>query len=92
MAGTGTSICATAWSRPNDVFVLGTHELAFSGQRLAAFLQIPEDSIDLRKAHLNRASGFGSMARLIDRTYLDEMVHAICGDNMSRYFPSERYS
>ena len=69
--------------------VLRTHELAHSRQRLAAFLRIPEDSIDLGNAHLNRAGGSGSMERLFDRTYLDEMIHAICRDNMSRYFPSE---
>ena len=67
--------------------VLRTQELAMSQPRLAAFLQIPEDSIDLGQAHLNRAGGSGSMERLIDRTYLDDMIHAICRDNMSKYFP-----
>ena len=69
--------------------VLRMQELASSHPRLAAFLRIPEDSIDLGKAHLNRAGGSGSMERLIDRTYLDEMIHAICRDNMCKYFPSE---
>ena len=69
--------------------MLRTHELALSGERLAAFLQIPEDSIDFGKAHLNRAGGFRSMERLIDRNYLEEMIHAICRDNMSRYFPEQ---
>ena len=27
------------------------------------------------------------MERLIDRTYLDEMIHAICRDNLAKYFP-----
>ena len=68
--------------------VLRTHELASSQQRLAAFLQIPEDSIDISNPHLNFGTGSGSLEPLIDRAYLDTMVHAICRDNMSKYFPS----
>lgn len=67
--------------------ILRTHELARSRQRLAAFLQIPEDSIDLGNAHLNRAGGSGPIESLIDRGYLKEMIQAVCGDNMSSYFP-----
>ena len=67
--------------------MLRTHELALSQQRLAAFLQIPEDSIDISNAHLNRAGGSGPMEPLIDRAYLNEMIQAICRDNMSSYFP-----
>ena len=67
--------------------VLRTHELAASRRRLAAFLQVPEDSIDIGKAHLNRATGSNLMGQLIDRTYRDEMIHAICRDNMLRFFP-----
>jgi hypothetical protein len=67
--------------------MLRTDELTISRQRLAAFLRIPEDSIDLGNAHLNRGGGSGSEERLIDRAYLDEMIHSICRDNMSKYFP-----
>ncbi|MYD87500.1 MAG: hypothetical protein F4Y14_15765 [Acidobacteria bacterium] len=86
-----------AWNRHIDLctrlipahrrLILRTHELALSPGRLAAFLQIPEESIDLGNAHLNRAGGPGPAERLIDRTYLAEMVDAICRDNMSRFFP-----
>ena len=72
---------------PHRRLILRTHELAVSQQRLAAFLQIPEDSIDLGRAHLNRAGGSGPVESLIDRAYLKEMIQAICGDNMSSCFP-----
>lgn len=67
--------------------ILRTHELALSRQRLAAFLQIPEDSIDISNAHLNRAGGSGPMEPQIDRTYLNGMIQAIFRDNMSSHFP-----
>lgn len=79
---------ASIWSTTfHGRLILRTHELALSPGRLAAFLQIPEESIDLGNAHLNRAGGPGPAERLIDRTYLAEMVDAICRDNMSRFFP-----
>ena len=71
--------------------ILRTHELALSRQRLAAFLQIPEDSIDISNAHLNRAGGSGPMEPQIDRTYLNGMIQAICRDNMSSHFPEFGY-
>ena len=72
---------------PHRRLILRTHELALSRQRLAAFLQLPEDSIDLGRAHLNRAGGSGPIETLVDRAYLKERIQAICGDNMSSYFP-----
>ncbi len=86
-----------AWNRHVDLctgaipadrrLVLRTHELVRSRKRLAAFLEIPEASIDLDKGHRNLATWSGSMDSLVDRAYLDEMVRAICGANMDLYFP-----
>ena len=67
--------------------LLRTHELVPSRQRLAAFLEIPEVSVDLDKGHKNLATWSGSMDALVDRAYVDEMIQAICADNMDLYFP-----
>ena len=64
-----------------------THELDRSHEQLARFLQIPGDRLDVRNGHLNRSTWSGRIETLVDPKYLDEMVAAICADNMARYFP-----
>ena len=86
-----------AWNRHVDLcarriptdrrLVLRTHELVASRRRLAAFLQIPEESIDIDNGHLNRTTWSGMMESLVDQAYLEEMIRAICADYMDLYFP-----
>jgi hypothetical protein len=71
----------------NRRLILRTHELNQSYARLAEFLQIPMESLDVQRGHLNRATWSGCLELLLDREYLDDMVFQICGDNMVRYFP-----
>jgi hypothetical protein len=67
--------------------ILRTHELNQSYLRLGEFLQIPVESLDVRRGHLNRSTWSGQLDSLFDRKYLDDMVWQVCGDNMVRYFP-----
>ena len=86
-----------AWNRHVDLcnraipadrgLVIRTHELVATRRRLAGFLRIPEHSVDIDKGHVNRTAWYGSMEALVDLAYVDEMIQAICGDNMNLYFP-----
>jgi hypothetical protein len=68
--------------------VVRTHELNQSYSRLAAFLQIPLESLDAKSGHLNRSTWSGRLDSLVEQSFLNDMVAKVCGDNMSRYFPS----
>jgi hypothetical protein len=67
--------------------VLRTHELNQSNSSIAEFLEIPLDSLDTQRGHLNRSTWSGQLESLVDRTYVDETVHRVCGDNLARHFP-----
>ena len=80
------NVC-TASIPPERRLLLRTHELALSHSKLAGFLEIPLESIDSDNGHLNRSTWVETIESLVGRSYLDEMVHSICGDNMACYFP-----
>ena len=70
--------------------VLRTHELGRSHGRLADFLEIPVDSLDVGKGHQDRSTWPDRIESLVDSVYIDETIHSICGDNMARHFPETR--
>ena len=86
-----------AWNRHVDTcigsipadrrLVLRTHELGSSHERLAAFLRIPLSALDRAGGHLNRGTWPGRIESVVDPAYINEMVHSICGANMTRHFP-----
>ena len=86
-----------AWNRHVDTcigsipadrrLVLRTHELGSSHERLAAFLRVPVSSLDRAGGHLNRGTWPERIESVVDPSYIDEMVHSICGANMARHFP-----
>jgi len=87
----------SAWNRHVDSctrilpqerrLILRTHELNRSYSAIAEFLQIPLESLDTQKGHLNRGTSLGQLESLVDRTYVDDTVRRVCGDNMFRHFP-----
>lgn len=72
---------------PEQRLILRTHELNQSHRKLVEFLQIPIDSLNDENAHLNRGTWSGNFDSLVGRDFLTEMVDAICGENMTLYFP-----
>jgi hypothetical protein len=72
---------------PERRLILRTHEIGQSHQRLAEFLQIPVVSLDGRNGHLNRSTWVGKIDSLVEQSYLNERITAICGENLARYFP-----
>ncbi len=78
--------CARALP-PGRRLILRTHELNQSYSALAGFLQIPRESLDTQRGHLNRSTWSGRLDSLVEGTYLNDMVGKVCGDNMSRFFP-----
>ncbi len=70
--------------------VLRTHELARTHQRLADFLRIPVDSLDVGSGHLNRSTWSDRIESFVDPTYISDMIQSICGDNMALHFPELR--
>lgn len=73
---------------PGRRLILRTHELGRSHQRLADFLEIPVESLDIRNGHVNRGTWPDRLESLVDRSYLTEMVSSICGDHLAHYFPA----
>ena len=88
-----------AWNRHVDAcigsipadrrLVLRTHELGSSQQRLAGFLRIPASSLD-NCGILNRGTWTQRIDSFVDPSYLDEMIHTVCGSNMELLFPEVR--
>jgi len=67
--------------------VLKTYELDRSHERLAEFLHIPLESLDVGSGYRNRSTTLLRLDFLVSPTYLDEMVGLMCKQNMARYFP-----
>ena len=67
--------------------VLRTNELGASHPRLAEFLGIPVNSLDVAHGHRNRGTPMEPVTSLVAPGYIDEMVHSICGANMALHFP-----
>jgi Sulfotransferase domain len=72
---------------PNRRLILRTHELGRSYQKLADFLQIRPDGLNIRNGHINRGTWSDRIETVVDQGYLVEMVRSICDDNMARHFP-----
>jgi hypothetical protein len=80
------NIC-TRMIPPDRRLFLRTHELNRSHRRLAEFLQVPADSLDVDNGYRNRSTWSDRIESLLDRAYVNEMVGSICGENMSLHFP-----
>ena len=70
--------------------VLRTAALNGDLTRLAAFLGVPVDRLDLTKRHMNKGNWEGTLEQFVDPAYLSETVGEICGRNQQRWFPRER--
>lgn len=66
---------------------LRTHELHRSYAQIAEFLEVPLAHLDARQGHLNRSTSSFRLESAVARDYVEEMVRAIGGDVMARYFP-----
>ena len=62
-------------------------ELDRSHDRLADFLGIPSDRLDSNRGHLNSGAEVNTLGSMVESASVDEMIDAICGVNMARYFP-----
>lgn len=67
--------------------VLRTHELARTHRRLADFLRIPGDSLDVDRGYQNRSTWSDRIESFVDPAYIDDMIQSICADNMALHFP-----
>jgi hypothetical protein len=67
--------------------VLKTYELDRSHGRLAEFLHIPLESLDMTKGRLNQSTTLLRLDNLVQPTYLNDVVGAVCSENMKRFFP-----
>jgi hypothetical protein len=73
---------------PRDrLLVLRTNEIKRQAGKLAEFLNIPVESLDVTQTHSFQAKkDFGLLAE-IDKGFLEQKVNAHCQELMSRYFP-----
>jgi hypothetical protein len=69
------------------LLVICTYDLERSGSALAKFLNIPEDTLDMTRAHLYKAPRKSGIVSRIEPDYLQAKVTEHCGDLMHEYFP-----
>jgi hypothetical protein len=69
------------------LIVIRTYDLERSGSALAKFLNIPEDTLDMTRAHLYKAPRKSGIISRIEPDYLQAKVTEHCGDLMHEYFP-----
>ena len=69
------------------LLVIRTDRIAESAPDMAAFLGVPEHSLDLTRSHLNTNPRMFSLLPAINRTFLEDCVRTYCGPLMQEYFP-----
>jgi hypothetical protein len=74
----------------NRRLVIKTYDLDRSHERLAKFLHIPLESLDVGGVQRNRSTTLLRLDFLVPPTYLDEAAGSICKQNMERFFPEIR--
>ncbi len=67
--------------------VLKTHLRSRLHDQLAHFLQVPVQTLDAGRGHVNRSTYLGSLDSLADQRFLDGIVDTICRENMARHCP-----
>lgn len=73
---------------PNErLMVVRTDRIVESAPDMAAFLGVPERSLDLTSSHLNQNPRVFNLLSMIDRTFLEDCVQRYCGPLMQEYFP-----
>lgn len=70
--------------------ILRTHEIPGAHRALADFLDIPVDTLDVSRNHLNRNSWDGVLDDLVDPAWVREVVTTECEPERTRYFPEHR--
>jgi hypothetical protein len=69
------------------LLVIRTYDLEQSGSALAKFLNIPEYTLDMTRAHLYKTPRKSGIISRIEPDYLQAKVTEHCGDLMHEYFP-----
>jgi hypothetical protein len=72
---------------PERLLVIRTQDLAGSAGRIAGFLGVPPESLDLSRSHEYRADVKFRVLSKIDRDYLEAAVERRCRAIMTAYFP-----
>jgi len=72
------------------LYVVRTSDLGNEILAMAAFLKVPEDTIDRNAAHSHRAAQKFHVLREVDRSFLEARVQEHCGGLMAVWFPEIR--
>jgi Sulfotransferase domain len=72
------------------LLVVRTQEIRHDVGRIAEFLRVPQQSLDVGQSHLYRAKASLGIVRSIERDFLEEKVDRYCGELMGRFFPDIR--
>ena len=85
------------WARVNNeilvtvpadrLLVIKTQEIIHKSKAIADFLGIPQDTLDLRKSHLNKSVRHDNILAKVDRDYLVSKVNGHCKVLMDTFFP-----
>ena len=89
--------CLSCWGEYNSkvlsmvpkdrLLIVRTDEIQQDIRRMADFLDIPADSLDRSRSHLNTATKKFGLLSKIDKAFLEEKVDLYCKDLMHKYFP-----
>ncbi|TGO03170.1 hypothetical protein PN36_11350 [Candidatus Thiomargarita nelsonii] len=72
---------------PEDrLLIVKTHEITQSMDQIAAFLEIPRESLEVAQSHSYRGLKKHGFLSKIDRDFLEEKVNTHCREIMGKYF------
>lgn len=69
------------------LLVVRTHEISDNVAKIAAFLNIPAENLNLSKSHEGRSPQIIQLLSKIDQKYLAEKYEIHCREIMDKYFP-----
>jgi hypothetical protein len=69
------------------LLVVRTHEIRRDAAKIAEFVGVPVETLDLGKSHTYQASQKLDLLQLLDRDYVQEKIRTHCGALMGRFFP-----
>lgn len=72
---------------PQRLLIVRTHEIAQRIENIAAFFNIPAESLDRSQTHVYPAKKKFDVLSKIDRGFLRDKVDLHCKDLMERFFP-----
>jgi hypothetical protein len=69
------------------MLVIRTEQITDSMGEIAAFLDVPFETLTQKKSHMNKAKGKSDVLLRMDPAYLDAVIREHCQDLIDEFFP-----